>query len=87
MPDLSLIVLVLLAWTLLAVSIGLFFGAIGRRARSGLGGVLDGDPRSGGVGRRTASRDRRVGLPDTRAVPTERRSGTPDRRRGPVAMA
>lgn len=87
MPDLSLIVLVLLAWMLLAMSIAIFFVAIGRGRPSGLGGELDGDPRTGRVDRRTASRDRRVGLPDTRAVRTERRSGTPDRRRGPAVMA
>ena len=94
MPDLSLTVLLLLAWVLLAVSIALVFFVIPSGRRSSVGGELDEDPRTGPGDRRSASRDRRVGLPDTREVRSERRRGTPDRRqgtgdrrRGPAAMA
>jgi len=86
MPELPLTVVLLLAWVLLSVSIGLAIIVIASRRRSGLDGRFDGEPRTGGA-RRTASRDRRVGLPDTRAARTERRSGPSDRRREPAAMA
>lgn len=94
MPDLSLTVIVLLAWVLLAGAIAVVFFVIPSRRRSGLEQDLDGDPRSGPADRRSAARERRIGLPDTRPVRIERRRGAPDRRRGqgdrrrsPAAMA
>lgn len=83
MPDLSFIVLFVLAWVLLSVLIACVLLVIPSWRRSG----LDGRSRTGRSDRRTASRDRRVGLPDFRSVRTERRSGRPDRRRGPAATA
>ncbi len=84
MPDLSLILLLLVAWVLFAMLIALVFVVIpALRRRSGRDGDLGGDRRSGHWDRRVAYRDRRAGLPDTRAVRTERRRGAPDRRSGP----
>ena len=83
MPELSLIVLLLAAWVLLAVLTALVFVVFPAWRRSRRGGSPGEDRRAAGEDRRTAGRDRRLGLPDTRAVRTERRSGVPDRRLGP----
>ena len=86
MPDLPLILLIvlgLLAWLLLAVALVLVVVVLPGWSRlSGWG--RSSKPEELGFERRAG--DRRIGLPDTRAVRIERRSGI-DRRRGPAAMA
>jgi hypothetical protein len=83
MPDLPLILWILLgllAWVLLAVALVLAVVVLpgwSRLSASRERERLDLERRRG---------DRRIGLPDTRAVRVERRSGM-DRRRGPAAMA
>lgn len=77
MSALTLIALILLAWVVLSFGLALVAFALGSARTRRL-------KRLAGMGRserRVASRDRRVGLPDTREVRIERRSGT-DRRHG-----
>jgi hypothetical protein len=83
MPDLSLIlwiVLGLLAWLLLAVALVLAVVVLPGWSR------LTGSSERERLALERRRGDRRIGLPDTRAVRVERRRGI-DRRRGPAATA
>ena len=81
MPDLSPILYVLIGWLLLlTIIVGFAVFAGLRRPRQV--DAFSGNPRIGALDRRTASRERRIGLPDQRGVRVERR-GSADRRGGP----
>ena len=86
MPDLLTIVLLLVGWVAVALVLGLVYSVIARRIRHSRANQLDEGPLPSRSERRVLP-DRRVGLPDSRAVRVDRRVGPQDRRRGQAATA